>query len=168
MSVDLSDYTTVLKRAINPPGTDLFSSMTDDELAGYLADAFWEASLDGFLHAWACDEDGVVTPVDSSGADLPRADVSLIVLYASIKMLRNKILNTPTVFQAGAGGATFERQYSANMLTEVLQQLKDAKEKIIERSNVWGSLDLAIDGFSTRLFSGMSYYGNPAIAGQLW
>lgn len=165
MAVDLSDYTESLKREINPPGVDLFSSMTPTQLTAYMSDAFWEASLDGFFTDHVCDEDGIVTPVEVGGAELDRAGISLIVLYAGIRMLRNKILNTNTTFRAQAGPVEFEQQNSATVLKEMLTQLAATKERLLDQAQHGVTLDAIFDGLSTRTYNSLSYYGGPELAG---
>ncbi len=163
MSVDLDDYVDVLKREVNPPGQSVFAAATDDDWIGYLADAFWEARLDGFLEHYVCDEDGVVTPVGAGSDELPRQFVALIVLYAGVRILRNRILNTNTVFRAKAGATEFERQNSATMLAEMLKQLSAAKAKVIAQIENGVTPSYSFDAFSTRMLSPASYYGSPEL-----
>jgi hypothetical protein len=165
MAVDLGDYTESLLREVNPPGQAVVAA-SDDELIGYLADAFWEASLDGFLAPWTCDEDGLVTPTATGGADITRAEVALIILYASIKMLRNRILNINTTFRAKAGTVEFEQQNSAIVLQEMLKQLRATKDQLLKQSLNTASLDVIYDALSTRTYSGLSYWGGPELSGM--
>lgn len=165
MAVDLSDYTDALKREINPPGVDLFSSMTPAQLTAYLSDAFWEASLDGFINSWTCDEDGLVTPLATGGPEFSREGVSLVILYAGIRMLRNKILNTNTQFSAKAGPVEFQQQNSATMLVEMLKQLSATKTRLLTQIVNEEALDVSIDAYSTRSYYGLSYFGGPELTG---
>ena len=132
MSVDLSDFVPSLLREVNPPGENILATTSDDDLVGYLADAFWEARLDGLLDGWSCDEDGIVTPASAGGADLPREGVGIVVLYAGIKLLRNRVLGTNTMYRAKAGSVEFEQQNSATLLVEMLKQLRDARKALLE------------------------------------
>lgn len=155
-AVDLSDFVDVLRREVTPAGTT--TAVSDDELAGYLADAFWEARLDGFLLGYEADEDGLVTATSAS-MDFPRQDVALCVLYAGVRILRNQILNTKTAFRAKSGANEFEQQNSATMLAEMLKQLRSTKDRLIEQIRDQTPVH-AFDALSTRLFNGMSYYGS--------
>ena len=160
MAVDLADFVPSLRREVTPPGSDLFTDVSDDVFTGYLADAFWEARLDGFLAKWTADEDGIVTPAASGTPELTRDLVALIILYAGIKVLRNKILNTNTTFRATAGPVEFETQNSATMLVELLKQLKASKDRILDLVADSGFTPVElIDAYAVRQFSNTSYYG---------
>jgi hypothetical protein len=168
MAVDLMTYVDSLKREIQPPGTDLFATVTNEQWVGYLADAFWEARLDGFLAGYTTDQGataGDVTIVSTTGGpDLDQRWMALVILYAGVKILRNRILNMSTTFRAKAGPVEFEQQNSATMLAEMLKQLKATKDRIVEEvDEAGGSLVMVLDAYSTRLYSGLSYFGGPEL-----
>jgi hypothetical protein len=168
MSVDLADFADSLRREVTPLGSTLFADVTDDQLAAYLADAFWEAKLDGFLTGYVADEDGIVTNETSSSADLDRKYVALIVLYAGIRILRNKILNTNAGFRAKAGPVEYEQQNSATVMAEMLKQLRATKDHILDdldSSSAESTHVMVLDAFSTRLFDSASYWGSINLAG---
>jgi len=152
MAVDLTDFVPALILEVNPPGTNTFSAATTTEMTMYLANAFWEARLDGFLTPWTCDEDGMITPVDPADPDLPREETTLIIIYAGCKILRNKIMNTNTTFRAKAGPVEYETQNSANMLVEILKQLQDTKNLILQRSAEYTTLDECFDALPMRAY----------------
>jgi hypothetical protein len=168
MAVDLADYVDSLKREIQPPGSDLFAGVSDAQWVGYLADAFWEARLDGFLEGYTTDEgatsgDVSIVPV-GAGADIDQRWIALIVLYAAVKILRNRILNMSTTFRAKAGPVEFEQQNSATMLAEMLKQLKATKDRIVEELDAAEETGvLVLDAYSTRLYSPLSYFGGPEL-----
>jgi hypothetical protein len=135
MAVDLSDFVSTMRREVTPLGSTLFLDVTDAALVGFMADAFWEARMDGFFLGYSADEDGIVTN-DTGTTDLPRKDIALIVVYAGIRILRNQIMNTQTMFRAKAGPVEFEQQSSAIMLREMLQQLRDTKQRLIDFDGV--------------------------------
>lgn len=165
MSVDLSDYVESLKREVTPLGSTMFDSVDDDAWVGYLADAFWEARLDGFMTGYVADDDGVVTN-ESGSADLDRRYIALVVLYAGIRVLRNRILNMNTGFRAKAGPVEFEQQNSATMLAEMLKQLRATKDRILEDlETVDQTSTMVLDALSTRLFNPESYWGSPELGG---
>lgn len=163
MAVDLSDYIGTLKRQVIPPGSTLFSTVTNTQWLAYLSDAFWEARLDGFLVGYV-EADGEVTPVDPTAADLDRKYIALIALYAGITILRNQILNTRTQLRAKAGPVEFEQQNSATTLAEMLKQLRATKDRILDDLRD-ETATLVLDAYSTRLFSPISYYGSPELMG---
>lgn len=164
MSVDLSNYVETLKREVTPPGSTLFADVGEDTWIGYLADAFWEARLDGFLSSWEASEDGIVTPSEVGGDDMPRDSVALVVLYAGIKVLRNRILNINTGFRAKAGPVEYETQNSATVLAEMLKQLQGVKDRLLKARddalNVNGTTTLLVDGYSVRQWTSDAYYGD--------
>jgi hypothetical protein len=164
VSVDLSEFTESLEREVTPLGTTLFSAVTDTQWIGYMTDAFWEARLDGFLEGYVVDEDGIVEP-ESGDVDMDRKWVALVVLYAGIKVLRNKILNTQTTFRAKAGPVEFEQGSSATMLAEMLKQLKSAKDRILDQIDHGATETLMVDALSVRIFSPGSYFGDVELTG---
>lgn len=170
MALDLSDYVESLQREVIPPGSNLFANVDATAWAGYLSDAFWEARLDGFLTGYSADDDGAVTRiVDTVPEDMPRQYVALVVLYAGIRVLRNKILNTQTSFRAKAGPVEYETQNGATMLAEMLKQLAATKNRLIEAAEQTSDVNTTVvamfDAYSTRLFEPVSYFGGPELVG---
>jgi hypothetical protein len=165
MAVDLADYVDSLKREVIPMGTNLFADVNEDVWIGHLSDAFWEARLDGFLTGYVADADGVVTP-ESGTTDLDRRYIALVVLYAGIRVLRNRILNMNTGFRAKAGPVEFEQQNSATMLAEMLKQLRATKDRILdELDEAEATSVLYLDAFSTRVLDSASYWGANELTG---
>lgn len=173
MAVVLSDFIPSLRREVEPPGVRLYDSLTPTDWVGYLTDAFWEARLDGFLKDWMvaesdinADPDAEIQPLASGGPDIGREGMALIILYAGIKVLRNRILNTNTRFKAVAGPVEFEQENSATMLAEMLKQLRSTKEQILEAlDEAEATAVMLIDAYSTRVFQPSSYYGAPELSG---
>ena len=123
MSVDLGDLVEVLQREVSPPGTNLFPNATDDEFLGNLQDAFWEAKLFNFFGLYI-EADGLVTPSSPAGADMSRTEQQLIVLFAGARILRNELRNINTSFKAGAGSVSYEVQKSAQLLRDLLADIR--------------------------------------------
>lgn len=166
MAVDLADHVESLKREVQPPGTELYAGVDDSDWVGYLADAFWEARLDGFLEGFTCDEEGVIEPTSGSD-DIDRGSLALVILYAGIRVLRNRILNMGTGIRAKAGPVEFEQQSSATVLTEMLKQLRATKDRIITALDGSGTAtSVAIfDAFSSRIFNPEFYNGDEGLVG---
>lgn len=167
MAVELSDeqFIDSLKREVVPLGTTMFADVEEDTWIGYLTDAFWEARLDGFMADYVAEDDGSVTHQDG-GPDLDRRFIALIVLYAGIRVLRNRILNMNTGFRAKAGPVEFEQQNSATMLAEMLKQLRATKDRILEELDEAEVTDvMALDALSVRLFDSASYWGSIELTG---
>lgn len=174
MAVDLSDYVDTLRREVTFPGSSTFSAVPDSTMVGYLADAFWEVKLDGFIEPWVADSDGIVIPQNDPQAqttngpfdltpfdpnkDIPRDQVALVVLYAGLKILRNNVLAQNTRLSAKAGPVEFTTENSANVLTEMLKELTDVKNRLLALKTFNQDVTL-IDVFSARSTSGASYAG---------
>lgn len=127
MAVDLADLLDSVKRECSPPGTDLFPDAIDDEWLGQLLDSFWEARLFGFFADFTADDDGLVSPVTDGDDDMGRTDQALIILFAGARVIRNELKNTNTSFRAQAGPVEFEVQNSAQLLRDIL---KDIRSKV--------------------------------------
>lgn len=154
MTIELSDYVAVLRREVTPPGSELFANVSDASMTGHLTDSFWEARLDGFLDGYVADEDGAVTP------DLPRELIALVVLYAGIRIIRNRLINMNTSFRAQAGPVEYEVQNSASVLSEMLRQLATTKKRLQTVADDYGITPTClIDGYTVRQVSGGSYGG---------
>lgn len=122
-----------LRRWVATPGTfaTAFPDATDADLIGLLADGFAEAQLDGQFKGYSVDTAGEVTTPD--GADMAPGDLALVSLYAAIRLVRAQLLNRVTHRRyVGAGGVTFEEDYSVNMLRDVLAGLLAQKERVLE------------------------------------
>lgn len=174
MAVDLSDYVDTLRREVTPPGSTTFATVSDDVFTGYLADAFWEVKLDGFNEPYVCDADGIVIPIGDPDAsniangftvtsydpvnDMPRDHVALVCLYAGIKILRNKLLETGSKLRAKAGPVEFETENSANLLTEMLKELQEVRRRLLFLKTMNQDVSL-VDAFSARSTSAASYSG---------
>jgi len=157
MSVDLADYTDVLRREVTQPGSTLFSDVDDEVFANYLSDSFWEVRLDGFLTYWT-EFEQLIDPIDPDDGDITRDRIALIVLYAGIRIVRNRLLDTNTKFKAVAGPVEYEVENSASMLTEMLRQLEHTKERLLETNYQTGDV-ISIDAFSGRQFDPYGYGG---------
>lgn len=174
MSVDLSDYVATLRREVSPPGSTTFNDVSDEVFVGYLADAFWEVRLDGFIEPYSADSAGIILAVNDpqvlAGAadytptiyepatDIGRPEIALICLYAGIKIIRNRLMEQSSRFRAKAGPVEFEQDYSANLLTEMLKELSATKARLLYLRTYNQDVSL-IDAFSARSASAASYSG---------
>lgn len=127
MAVNLSDLVPSLQREVNPPGGSLYT-LTDDVWVGHLADAFWEARLQGLLSNYT-ESNGVITP-QSGTKDLPRELQQLIVLFAGFRLALNSFQNVNSSYRAKAGPVEYEVQKSAQTLRGVLDALR-ARIKVV-------------------------------------
>jgi hypothetical protein len=154
MAVQLFDLVDPLKRQVNPPGTDLFPSATDDDFLGSLTNAFWEIRLYGMLATWEENAaarggpdafgEAIVTPIgemdetydDPEGwapEDLPRDLQQLIVVWAGYQIVLTRLSALNTVFRAKAGPVEYETQNAASVLKGVLDQLKARLDDILSQ-----------------------------------
>jgi hypothetical protein len=173
MAVEVVDLVPSLKREVQPPGVELYPGVSDADWVGHLTDAFGEARLDGFLEGYTVVEmspgDAEIQPL--SGPDAItlqnfRHELAVVVLYAGIRVLRNRILNMNTGFRAKAGAVEFEQQNSATMLAEMLKQLRATKERILDSIDEGDATAVTmIDAYSTRVFNPISYHGGIELTG---
>lgn len=162
MTIELIEFVNTLKREVVPLGSTAFATVSNQIWVGYLGDAFWEAKLDGFLPNFT-EADGQITSLpEGSDIDLDRAQISLLVMYAGVKILRNHILNTKTSFRSKAGPVEFEQQQSATVLAEALRSLNRRKELLLDQAQVVGSAVAMYDLFSSRGLLGVEggYYAD--------
>jgi hypothetical protein len=174
MAVDLSDYVDTLRREVTPPGSTTFATVSDDVFTGYLADAFWEVRLDGFIEPFVCDSSGIIVPSSdpqvlagataflpsayNAALDIGRDQIALVCLYAGIKIIRNRLMEQSSRVRAKAGPVEFEQDYSANVLTEMLRELSDTRKRLLYLKTFNQDVTL-IDSFSARSASASSYAG---------
>lgn len=157
MAVDLFEHVDSLKREVTPPGSTLFSDVSDETWVGYMTDGFWEARLDGFLTSYTADAiEGTISPLETGGEEIGRDKLALVILYASVKVLRNHIMNLNMRFRAEAGSVSFAVDNSATVLREILAQLQATKQRILDAPNQQTTVAL-IDAYATRLSSPESY-----------
>lgn len=138
MAVDLGDLIESVQREVNPPGSTLFPDAVEDDYLGFLQDAFWETTLDGFIEGYT-ESDGLVSPTSGS-TDLSRELQQLIVIYAGFKMLKNYLTNVKTQFRAQAGPVEYETQQSANLLTELMKDLIGRRNSLLARLSELGEI----------------------------
>ena len=159
-TLELGDYVDTLRREITPVGSTLFADVSDDTFADYFVDAFWEARLDGFFGGYDVSTDGTVTPA-TGVPDFPREAIAVLTLYASVKILRNRILSSQSRFRAVAGPVEFETAQSPSLYTEMLRQLSLVKSRLIELgpNGAHTTYVALVDGFAGRSFSDDAYLG---------
>jgi hypothetical protein len=196
---DLSNYTANLQREVmdpSTPATSQFTDLTDDDWLGHLADAFWEARLDGVLKGYTCDDNGIIYTTDTvvvppasatalgppdpaqpyatsmslswSADGQAREMVQLVILYASFRLLRNQLRAVRTAFAASAGPTRFEYQQSASLLTEIMRDIVNRRNLILARLSDLGTTQVSvIDSIMARDESLMSQLTYWVAAGDL-
>jgi hypothetical protein len=179
-SIDLSNYVADLQREVyDPNSTTNFANLQESDWVGHLADAFWEARLDGLLQGYICSDDGIITPLTTSGAPAgawtsnPQAQnwsadyqwremVQLVILYASFRIIRNALRGLRTAFAASAGAVRYEYQQSASMLTTIMQDVMNRRNMLLARLSDLGTTQVTmIDSIIARdqsLMQGMTYW----------
>lgn len=138
MSVDLSTLVELLQAEVDAPGTDSFPLAVEDDWVNQLRSAFWETVLDGITMGYS-ETDGFVTPVAPVTDDLSREYQQLVIFYAGIRVIRNKLLSMGTMFRAKAGPVEYETQNSANVMKAVLDELTNKRNIILTRLSDLGS-----------------------------
>lgn len=148
MATDLSDLVPALQRSVAVPGTfaTIFPDSTNNDLAALLLDAFSEAQLDGFFTTYTSDDDGLVTE------DMSRAEQALVVIYASVRILRNEIRNRKTHRRYEAGSTVFEEDQGASLLVEMLKDYNDQKKELRKqgRAGLAGTAFFMADAYLMR------------------
>ncbi len=128
MAVDLGDLIEDLQSEVNPPGSNLFPDATDEDWLSNLRNAFWETVLDGIVSGFE-ESDGLVTP-SSGNTDITRDLQQLIIYYAGIRILKNRLSNLNTLFKSKAGPVEYEIQQSSTVLKGLL-------DEAVRRRNFW-------------------------------
>lgn len=133
MAVELADLIDSLRREISPlSGANPYSGVTDSTLEGMLSDAFWEGRLNGMFSDYTLDADtGLISPLATGGADMDRASMQAIVLWAGYRTVLNDLRNVQSAFRAKAGPVEYEVQRSAAVLAEVLKAIKQRIDRLI-------------------------------------
>lgn len=140
MAVDLADLILDLQAEVNAPGSETFPDAEDDHWIQLLSDGFWNAVLDGIITGYTSDGE-LVTPVTGT-TDLSRELQQVIVFYAGFQAIRNKILNTPTMFSAKAGPVEYETQQSANVFRDLLADLAQRRAILLTRLSTLGQVEV--------------------------
>lgn len=122
MATPISDLRAQLQREINITGFEQLPDVTNNDLDGYIADAFWEARLLGLLTGYTISGTNIQ---DDDAGDLPEYYQQLVVMVAGVRMLRLKIMNLATNIRAHAGPVEYEQQASATTLRAILAGLED-------------------------------------------
>jgi hypothetical protein len=151
MAIDLGDLIEFLQSEVDAPGEDSFPDASDDDWLSNLQSAFWEAVLDGVIDPGLFTEsDGVITPVSGS-TEISRELQQLIVFYAGVRVVRNKIRNMNTVFRAKAGPVEYETQQAATVLKALLDELVRKRNLILTRmSDLGGTSTFYVDSVIER------------------
>jgi len=141
MAVDLADLVEFVRAEVDAPGEDSFPEATDADWTLQLQSSYWELVLDGILGVGDYTEvDGVLTP-STATADLPRDIQQLVVFYAGIRVIRNKLRTMGTLFRAKAGPVEYETQNSANVLKSILDELVRKRNLVLNRLSDLGAVD---------------------------
>lgn len=139
MAVDLSDLVELLQAEVDAPGEDSFPEAVENDWVNQLRSAFWEVVLDGVLTGYTEDE-GIVSP-SSGSTDLSREYQQLIIFYAGVRVIRNKLRTIGTLFKAKAGPVEYETQNSAQVLKSIMDELVRRRNLILSRLSDLGTID---------------------------
>jgi len=123
---DLNDLVDSVRRQSSVEVVEA-AGLTDQNLIGYLMDAFWEARLDGALTSDHDLDDEFLEPPLSN--DLAQ----LLVIYASFNIVKNRLLQTNTVFRTKAGPVEYEVQQSAQLLTALLKDMSVRRKQLLDK-----------------------------------
>ena len=139
MAIDLGELIPNLVGEVNPPGGNMFPNATDDDWLVRLQNAFWETVLDGIVSGYT-ESDGEVTP-DSGTTEFPRDLQQLVIFYAGISIIRNKMHDVKAKFRAKAGPVEYETEQAATILKAVMDELVRRRNIILNRLADLGRAD---------------------------
>lgn len=141
MAVDLSNLVELLQAEVDPPGDNSFPDAVETDWVNRLRNAFWETNLDGIIKKYT-EADGIITPLDTvNGTDLSMELQYLIIFYAGVAVVRNKIRTMGTAFRAKAGPVEFEQENSASVLKTIMDELVRKRNVILKRLSDLGNVD---------------------------
>jgi hypothetical protein len=125
---DLVVFVPSLKRALAIPGTfdDVFPDTSDDDLEATLGDGYAMAQLYGFFDNGELDPSTFM--VDP---DITHSEGMLVVLFASIEIIKNSIRSLRTKVAYRAGPVEYAAEQSASALTELLKQLEAQRQELL-------------------------------------
>jgi hypothetical protein len=138
MAVDLSDLVELLQAEVDAPGENSFTDAVENDWVNQLRSGFWETVLDGIMLGYE-ETDGIVTPVAPNTTDLSREFQQLVIFYAGVRVIRNKLRTVGTAFRAKAGPVEYETQNSAQVLKAILDELINKRNIILKRLSDLGS-----------------------------
>jgi hypothetical protein len=145
VSVDLGELIEPLRGRVNPPGTDLFPSATDDDWLVRLTNAFWDARLNGISSFMPFTESGgAISPLEDGDDDMSRTLQQLIVVYAAWRVVLARYTDIKTQFRAKAGPVEYEKQQSATVLKAVLDALRSEIDEINDNLSEYGGSDAVV------------------------
>lgn len=127
MAVDITELEDALKREVNPPNIDLLSEFTvysPDYAVGHLRDSFWQCVLFDIITGYRLNDDEIV-PIDENDDDLGEDRQQIIVLYAAVRILMNRLANLKTAFKAQAGPVAFQTAQDGNLLRDILKAKRE-------------------------------------------
>lgn len=138
MSVDLSNLVELLQAEVDAPGENSFADAVETDWVNQLRSGFWETVLDGIMFGYE-ETDGIVTPIAPNITDLSREYQQLVIFYAGVRVVRNKLRTVGTAFKAKAGPVEYETQNSAQVLKAILDELINKRNIILRRLSDLGS-----------------------------
>lgn len=127
MAVDLSDFLEAVKTEVTAP--EAVAAGNDAYWLSAMSNAFWEARLEGHFVGYS-ETEGIIDTVPAGGADLPREQIQLLLLYTAYKSVFNRLVNLKTKFRGKAGPTEIETERSAQVLTAALRILAGKMEKL--------------------------------------
>ena len=165
MAVDLGDFLLSFQYEINPPGQNLYPSMTEDESLQRLIDAFWSLRLSGldFLASFTCDDNGLISPQttgntppglqnyipvawfeDGTSGDIGREIVQAILLFAHLKVLVTVMenANTSTTYRAGSVESSVSK--SSSIYQAALKTVMSQIDIVLTRLSDLGSTNVMV------------------------
>lgn len=138
MAVDLADLVPRLKASLTVPGSPslfVFTDENEEDWAGHLVNAFWQARLANLFADYRVVPDTrEVEPIDVTGDDLPVEVHQIIVLFAALIAIEARFMAlTSTRFRSGDNEAEVQRplQLLKALLDHKRAELDDIKDGVL-------------------------------------
>lgn len=139
-TVDLTDIIPDLITELTVPGVVSFADATDDEWLGHLRSGFWEAVLDGIIVGYT-EADGLVSPLADGGPVMSRELQQVIIYYAGLRVIRNRMIDIKTKSKQVAGPVSVETEQSAMVLKSLVDELVRRRAVWLNRLSDVGATD---------------------------
>lgn len=143
---DLVDLVEAFKREVAVPGAFAqdYPLTNDEMITASLGDAFAEAKLEGFFKGNTLDVDEwQVTPA------LSTAGAALVIAFAGIRLLRQKVLGSTSKTRYQAGPVSAEQGANSYAQTELLKSLERRRDQLIANADA-GPTTFVLDGYVAR------------------
>ena len=128
-----------LRNLVARPGTfaTFYPETTEDDLIQVLVDALAECHLEGLLLSHHSDEFGTLDNRMTSG------QAACVILFAAARFVRAELINRHGSVTYKAGSAEYSTSQSANVLRDILADLRAQRQRVIDTGGNGGNYSSA-------------------------